>query len=45
MERLLEDILFKAPDVPKKQLVISKNDVEAKLKEIKDDEDLSRYIL
>ncbi len=45
MERLLEDILFKAPDVPKKQLVISKDDVEAKLKEIKDDEDLSRYIL
>jgi ATP-dependent HslUV protease ATP-binding subunit HslU len=45
MERLLEDILFTAPDVPKKQLVIRKDDVEAKLKEIKDDEDLSRYIL
>jgi ATP-dependent HslUV protease ATP-binding subunit HslU len=45
MERLLEDILFTAPDVPKKQLVIRKDDVEAKLKEIKDNEDLSRYIL
>jgi ATP-dependent HslUV protease ATP-binding subunit HslU len=45
MERLLEDILFNAPDVPKKQLVISKDDVESKLKDIKDDEDLSRYIL
>jgi ATP-dependent HslUV protease ATP-binding subunit HslU len=45
MERLLEDILFSAPDVSEKQLVISKDDVETKLKEIKDDEDLSRYIL
>ncbi len=45
MERLLEDILFEAPDVPKQRLVIGKDDVESKLKEIKDDEDLSRYIL
>ena len=45
MERLLEDVLFQAPDVPQKRLVICKDDVESKLKEIKDDEDLSRYIL
>ncbi len=45
MERLLEDILFEAPDVTKKRIVIGKNDVESKLQEIKDDEDLSRYIL
>jgi len=45
MERLLEDILFEAPDVTKKRIVIVKNDVESKLQEIKDDEDLSRYIL
>ncbi len=45
MEKLLEDVLFQAPDVPQKRLVICKDDVESKLKEIKDDEDLSRYIL
>jgi ATP-dependent HslUV protease ATP-binding subunit HslU len=45
MERLLEDILFDAPDVENKRMVIDKGYVEFKLKDIKDDEDLSRYIL
>jgi ATP-dependent HslUV protease ATP-binding subunit HslU len=45
MERLLEDILFDAPDMPAKRIVIDKKYVEDKLKDIKDDEDLSRYIL
>jgi ATP-dependent HslUV protease ATP-binding subunit HslU len=45
MERLLEDILFDAPDMKNKRMVINKDYVESKLKEIKDDEDLSRYIL
>jgi ATP-dependent HslUV protease ATP-binding subunit HslU len=45
MERLLEDILFDAPDMKNKHMVIDKDYVESKLKEIKDDEDLSRYIL
>ena len=45
MERLLEDILFDAPDVKDKRMVIDKDYVESKLKDIKDDEDLSRYIL
>ncbi len=45
MERLLEDILFDAPDVESKRMVIDKDYVEFKLKDIKDDEDLSRYIL
>jgi ATP-dependent HslUV protease ATP-binding subunit HslU len=45
MERLLEDILFDAPDVKNKRMVIDKDYVESKLKDIKDDEDLSRYIL
>ena len=45
MERLLEDILFDAPDMPTKRVVIDKKYVEDKLKDIKDDEDLSRYIL
>jgi ATP-dependent HslUV protease ATP-binding subunit HslU len=45
MECLLEDILFDAPDMEEKQVVIDKGYVEDKLKDIKDDEDLSRYIL
>jgi len=45
MECLLEDILFDAPDLPEKRIVIDRQFVEIKLKDIKDDEDLSRYIL
>ena len=45
MERLLEDILFEAPDLPQQRIVIGKDEVESKLRDIKDDEDLSRYIL
>jgi ATP-dependent HslUV protease ATP-binding subunit HslU len=45
MERLLEDILFEAPDMEAKRIVIDKTYVEDRLKDIKDNEDLSRYIL
>ena len=45
MECLLEDILFDAPDMKEKRIIIDRNYVEDKLKDIKDDEDLSRYIL
>jgi ATP-dependent HslUV protease ATP-binding subunit HslU len=45
MERLLEDILFDAPDMKEKRVIIDRKYVEDKLKDIKDDEDLSRYIL
>ncbi len=45
MERLLEDILFDAPDVTEPKLDVDANYVADKLKAIKDDEDLSRYIL
>jgi ATP-dependent HslUV protease ATP-binding subunit HslU len=45
MECLLEDILFDAPDVEEKRKVIDRKHVEDKLKDIKDNEDLSRYIL
>jgi ATP-dependent HslUV protease ATP-binding subunit HslU len=45
MERLLEDPLFDAPDMKNQRMVIDKDYVESKLKDIKDDEDLSRYIL
>ncbi len=45
MECLLEDILFDAPDMKEKRKVIDRKHVEEKLKDIKDNEDLSRYIL
>lgn len=45
MERLLDDILFDAPDVEERELIIDAAYVYNKLKDIKEDEDLSRYIL
>lgn len=45
VERLLDEILFDASDLPEHQIVIDARYVYEKLKEIKDDEDLSRYIL
>ncbi len=45
MECLLGDILFDAPEIKEKRIVIDGKYVEDKLKDIKDDEDLSRYIL
>ena len=45
MERLLEDILFDAPDVQVAHLTVDDAYVGEKLKAIMDDEDLSRYIL
>jgi ATP-dependent HslUV protease ATP-binding subunit HslU len=45
MERLLEDVLFNAPDMKEKQIFIDKKYVTDKLEDIKNDEDLSRYIL
>ncbi|MFY9944329.1 MAG: ATP-dependent protease ATPase subunit HslU [Desulfobacterales bacterium] len=45
MERLLEDILFDAPDMAGQRVVIDGAFVREKLMEIVQDEDLSRYIL
>jgi ATP-dependent HslUV protease ATP-binding subunit HslU len=47
MERLLEDVLFDAPDLTAadRRIAIDAAYVDDKLKDIKDDEDLSRYIL
>ncbi|NVM20502.1 MAG: ATP-dependent protease ATPase subunit HslU [Desulfobacterales bacterium] len=45
LERLLDEILFDAPDVAEQQIGIDAQYVYEKLKDIKDDEDLSRYIL
>ena len=45
MECLLEDILFDAPDQKEERVVVNSDFVNEKLKSIKNDEDLSRYIL
>ncbi len=45
MECLLEDVLFDAPDGISGKVVVDETYVNDKLKSIKDDEDLSRYIL
>jgi ATP-dependent HslUV protease ATP-binding subunit HslU len=45
MERLLEDILFEAPEKKGARIVIDRKAVESRLQDIKDNEDLSRYIL
>ena len=45
MEYLLEDILFEAPDLEKKNTTVDLDFVVTKLSSVKDDEDLSRYIL
>jgi ATP-dependent HslUV protease ATP-binding subunit HslU len=45
MECLLEDVLFDAPDMPPQKIIIDGAYVNDKLTVIKEDEDLSRYIL
>ena len=45
MEKLLEDILFMAPDIEEKKIVIDASFVEKKLMDIVGNEDLTRYIL
>ena len=45
MEKLLEDILFDAPDMQGGKTTIDKDYVNDKLHDIKENEDLSRYIL
>ncbi|WP_457551883.1 ATP-dependent protease ATPase subunit HslU [Desulfobacula sp.] len=45
MEKLLEDILFKAPDIEEKQIVIDASFVENQLMDIVENQDLTRYIL
>jgi ATP-dependent HslUV protease ATP-binding subunit HslU len=45
MERLLETILFEAPDTAEKRVVVDPSYVEVHLKGIISNEDLSRYIL
>jgi ATP-dependent HslUV protease ATP-binding subunit HslU len=45
MEKLLEDISFNAPDMETKKVVIDQNHVTDTLKDILEDQNLSRYIL
>jgi len=45
VERLLEDILFEAPDVQTQKVLIDENFVHDKLRHIVKDQDLSRFIL
>lgn len=45
MEKVLEDLLFEAPDMRGQKISIDREYVEIRLKKIVQDEDLSRYIL
>ncbi|MBW1721913.1 MAG: ATP-dependent protease ATPase subunit HslU [Deltaproteobacteria bacterium] len=45
MEKLLDEISFDAPDMAEKRIVIDRDYVVEKLKDIFEDENLSRYIL
>lgn len=45
MERLLQDLLFEAPDVSDRKITIDSQYVSEKLGDIVKDQDLSRYIL
>ncbi len=45
MSTLLEDVLYELPDIQIKEIKISAEDVRKKLKDIIDDEDLTKYIL
>jgi len=45
MEKLLDEISFDAPDMTDKRIVINREYVQEKLKDVIMDEDLSRYIL
>jgi len=45
MEKLVEEISFEAPDVAPKQIAVTAEYVQERLKDIVKDEDLSRFIL
>ncbi len=41
----MEDISFEAPDIPNKDILISREYVQSQLKDILKDQDLRRFIL
>ena len=45
LEKVMEDISFSAPDIKKKKINIDRKYVQKQLKDIVEDEDLSRFIL
>ena len=45
MEHLLEEILFEAPDMDERKIVIDRSFVMDGLKDVREDQNLSRYIL
>lgn len=45
MEKILADISFDAPEMPGAQIVVDRAYVQEHLKDVRDDQDLSRYIL
>ena len=45
MEKVMEEISFKAPNVKKKKIQIDRKYVQGQLKDIIEDQDLSRFIL
>ncbi|MFH2008661.1 MAG: ATP-dependent protease ATPase subunit HslU [bacterium] len=45
MEKLLEELSFEAPDIPRQTIVVTHDYVHQRLTDIIADEDLSRYIL
>ncbi|QCC85902.1 ATP-dependent protease ATPase subunit HslU [Desulfovibrio desulfuricans] len=45
MEKILADISFDAPEMPGAQVVVNKTYVEEHLQDVRDDQDLSQYIL
>ena len=45
LEKVMEDISFSAPDIKKKKITIDRKYVQKQLKDIVEDEDLSRFIL
>lgn len=45
MEKILSEISFDAPDMPGTHIVVNREYVAENLKDVRDDQDLSRYIL
>ena len=45
VEKVMEEISFKAPDIKKKKILIDRKYVQSQLKDIIEDQDLSRFIL
>ena len=45
MEKVMEEISFEAPNIKKKKIKIDRKYVQLQLKDIVEDEDLSRFIL